>query len=48
MARIISELAFLVATDQATYFDSDLLKFLKNEGFKLVGKELSMDLYRFK
>lgn len=38
MTRSMSELAFLVATDQATYYDSEILKFLKDEGFEKVGK----------
>lgn len=38
MARTMSEIAFLVATDEATYFNSKLLNFLDDEGFNNVGK----------
>ena len=38
MARTMNEIAFLVATDEATYFNSKLLIFLEDEGFNHVGK----------
>ena len=38
MERSISELVFLVASDQAQSFDSELFKFLDDEGFSHYGK----------